>query len=130
MRRRARGMMLIDVLAALVLLGGTVVTLLLAQSRAVQQLAWSRQHATASMLASELLTSWRLAETDVRAPDAGVFPDHPDWSWRRTAAQTIVAETVEAIEIRLDVVQREGDGVTKTRATYRWLELPDGESAL
>ncbi len=130
MRRRARGMMLIDVLAALVLLGGTVVTLLLAQSRAVQQLASSRRHATAATLASELLTSWRLAETDVRAPDTGVFPDHADWSWRRTATQTLVAETVETIEIRLDVVHREGDGVTETRTTYRWLELPDREPAL
>ena len=125
----ARGMILIDVLAALAILGGTVVTLLLAQSRALQQATALRRQATAATLAHELLVDWRLKDIDVRVNDTSVCNSLAGWSWRRSAGATLVADSIEMMQITLDIIYAEPAASPPIIATYRWLELPSDADA-
>lgn len=125
---RRPGLMLIEVLAALVLLGGAVVGMLVAQGRCLRQLDDARRKGTAAHLASELLDHWQLHDDVALVSDEGVFEGHPQWSWRRTAQATTVAETVEMTRVVLEIFQRPTDANRQLAIVYQWLEIPvDGD---
>ncbi len=119
-----RSVLLVEVLAAVLILGGSVVALLVAQSRAVQQSVANRQVERASTLAAELLAAWRLEKTDIRIQDEGVFEGDPNWFWRRTVEQDDLAG-IAVLRITLTVHQQGSDGSITEYGRWDWLELPD-----
>lgn len=119
---RRRGAILIDVLAALVILGTTVATLALAQWRSLAQVAATRQKAVASSLARDLITSWRLEDTRFSDFDEGEFEEQEGWSWRRSRAWTTVDPGIEMPELTLEILALDSNGVSQVVTTVSWLE--------
>ena len=120
-----RGFTLIEVVAALVLLSGTVVALINVESRSLQQLAASTHQRTAARLAEELLAHWQLQECGLCTEADGAFGDCPGWSWRRSVTQTAVTPPTGLLQIELAIIRTDEQGEPQTVATYVWLEAPD-----
>lgn len=93
--RSPKAFTLIEVLAALALLSGSVVLLLTAQQRHLAALQSLTQKEKAVYLAHELITEWRLKSGDARPETRGEFPEAKGWHWSRTE------EPVEDPESRL-----------------------------
>ena len=123
---RPRSMILIEVVAALALLGTTIVVILVVRSRSLVQLQTAGDRLQAAQLARELITDWRLRQTNVTRDDHGEFEPGPGpgpgWSWRRSVSSVVVADRVEMKLITLDIVRRNGSNEAVT--SYPWLEEP------
>lgn len=128
MMPKTRGFMLIEVLAALVLLGGTVVTLLVAQSKSLEQLRIAQRQATAAHLARELLTTWQVEEVDLVTGDEGVFDGNVEWSWRRTVERTTVSGSIPMTQVTVEIIYVADDAGPQIVAQYEWFEVPDDET--
>jgi Tfp pilus assembly protein PilV len=121
-------MILIEVVAALALLGTTIVAILVVRSRSLVQLQTAGDRLQAAHLARELIADWRLRQTNVTRDDRGEFESEPGpglgpgWSWRRSVSSVVVAGSVEMKLITLDIVCR--DGSNEVVASYPWLEEP------
>ena len=113
---------LIEVVASLVLLGTTVVALLSAQTRALQQLRASNWQRQAAHLAEELIAGWALEDHHPATDVEGVFPDHPGWSWRRSVGSLFTGEPAGLIRIQLEVIRTDDLGQSQTMASFVWLE--------
>ncbi len=115
-------MTLIEVLAALMIIGGSVTTMLVTQSNALAQLETCRLQGTAQSLAKELIAEWTLEGTDVSSAEVGTFTNDKHWSWKRSATDTMVNGTVAATEITLEMRYVNPDARTaKWVREYRWL---------
>lgn len=127
---RTRSMILIEVVAALALLGSTIVVILVVRSRSLVQLQTAGDRLQATHLARELIADWRLRQTNVTRDDHGEFESEPGpgpgpgsgWSWRRSVSSVVVADKVEMKLITLDIVRRSGSD--EVVASYPWLEEP------
>jgi type II secretory pathway pseudopilin PulG len=116
---------LIEVVAALVLLGGTVVALLVGQSRALEQVAASQRLREAAHLAEELLSEWALQDQEVTTGAEGTFDEWPGWSWQRTVEPGFLSEGGDLLGVRLDIICTGQLGQTTTVASFVCLEMPD-----
>lgn len=121
---RRPGSLLIDVLAALTLLGSTTVALVLAHARAVEQFTATQRQARASEIADALIATWRLERMDVRTETSGVMENDADWSWRRSAEPVMVADDMDMLQINLDIAFESAEG-SEVVSTIHWLESPD-----
>ena len=127
---RTRSMILIEVVAALALLGGTIVVILLVRSRALVQLQTAGDRLQAAQLGRELITDWRLRQINVTRDDHGEFESEPGpgpepglgWSWRRSVSSVVVADKAEMTLITLNILDRSGSD--EVVASYAWLEEP------
>ncbi|MCK6464034.1 MAG: hypothetical protein L6Q93_04185 [Phycisphaerae bacterium] len=115
--RRSRGLSLVEVLASLTLIAGTMTALLLAQARSLRQLAATRQGTEAHTLAEELILTWKADPSSVTAQ--GEF--NAALRWVREESPSWRTSTRELQEIRLRVYGDDGDAVL---AEYVWLEAP------
>lgn len=115
--RRSRGLSLVEVLASLTLIAGTMTALLLAQARSLRQLAATRQGTEAHTLAEELILTWKADPSSVASD--GAF--NATLRWRREELPSWSTSTRELREIRLRVYGDDGDAVL---AEYVWLEAP------
>ena len=117
----SRGLSLVEVVAAIVLLAGTVTPLILSQSKASQQYATARNLTSASSLAQELTYRWRLEEINTSTPAQGVFEDTPNWSWQRTSSVYSNVGSITVLEVTLEIkLLSERD--SQTVVSYSWLE--------
>ena len=127
-RRRAtpfmlhKGVTLVEILAALTILGVSITTVLVAQAKCLQHLEVSRLELTSRQVAGELLVSWRLEKEDTTVESGGDIDSLEGWSWSRSARQIAIAEAAHVTEITLEVIYRNPDGRTAPWVRpYRWL---------
>ncbi|MCC7291868.1 MAG: hypothetical protein IT449_07395 [Phycisphaerales bacterium] len=113
---------MVEVLAALALIAGTMTALLLAQSRSVQQLAATKHSAEAHALAEALILRWKV---NPAAPleNEGAFEDSR-FRWTREAVPSTLSSSRELLEIRFRVYGRNEGGDEQMWAEYVWLEAP------
>lgn len=116
---RHKGLSLVEVLAALTLIAGTMTALLLAQAASLRQLAATRKAAEAHRRAEQLILGWKVDPASV-TPE-GAF-DGSTLYWLREEAPSWLSASRELREVRLRVYGRDAqDGVL---AEYVWLEEP------
>ncbi len=119
---RRKGLSLVEVLAALTLIAGTMTVLLLAQAQSLRQLAATRKAAEAHRRAEQLILSWKVDPASV-TPE-GAF-DGSTLHWLREEAPSWLSASRELREVRLRIYGRDAqDGVL---AEYVWLEEPKRE---
>ena len=127
--RRPRSLTLVEVLAALVLLGGSVTTMLVAQSTSMERIQTCERQLTAGHVAKELLVMWRLGQENLEIPARGDVAGAPGWSWSRTAQQRQIAEGVTVVEVTLDVIYSSSDARDAPWVrSYRWLIKNDRQA--
>lgn len=118
---RTRGLVLIEVVAALALLASTATLLLVAHGRSLTQLHSTNQQETAARLAEELLTAWKLENADTTLAGEGSFAQSAGWRWTRTVKPYEGAPNSDVVEITLTVLHTKGTQ-ERVLATYTWLE--------
>lgn len=124
MKKIRRSLVLIEVVAAIALLGSTAVGLLVAQSQALGQLETARRRALGARVARELLAGWQLNEVDVQIADAGSIESDPQWSWRRSVADTRVADSARMKLITVSILHQSPMLGPRRVLHYQWLEKP------
>jgi len=91
-RRRWLALTLIEVVAALLILGGSATAVLVAQADSVAHLETSRLQLTAQHAARELIATWKIEKEDLTLPATGVVPGASGWTWQRSSQQLSIAE--------------------------------------
>jgi type II secretion system protein I len=114
------GLTLVEVLAALALLAGAVTTLLLTQSRTLQQQTTSRQQCEASRLAEALLQQWQLEGEDLSLPGEGDFSNQSGWSWRRSVGEQSTGDSTRLLRVHLEIICAQATE-RQTVVEYEWL---------
>lgn len=107
--RYPRGLTLIEVLAALVIIGGSVTTMVIAQSNCLEGLSQSRLETTAQHLARELIANWTVSGEDLHTPASGRIANRPRWSWQRSADSVSLSESKKATQITLRLTHTDQD---------------------
>lgn len=121
---RRASLTLVEVVASLALLGGTIVALLTAQSRSMQQLAASERQRQAAALAEELIARWQLEDQHLVTNAEGFFEESPAWSWRRTVEPHLVEGKADLLRVQLDITRIDEVGSRHTVSAFVWLEKP------
>jgi Tfp pilus assembly protein PilV len=121
---RVRGLTLIEVVAALVLMAGVVSALLLAQGRLLGKLRGIEEQELASHLAREIIAQWKLERPTATQ---GEVEEYPGWRWIRQESTTLLVRDPLVREVTLQIVHRTADGAERTVASYQWLEKKDEE---
>lgn len=99
--RRLHGLTLIEVLVALVIIGGSVTTMLVAQSNCLGGLKGSQLELTAQHLAKELMANWKIDKEDFHSDASGSISNRRGWTWQRTARRIQVTDSATATEVTL-----------------------------
>ena len=115
------GLSLIEVVASLVLLATVVTSLLLAQSRSLQQLRATRERETADVLAGELLATWKIEQREWPDHEEGEFEGHSSWRWARTSRPYPLTRGLALREVSLKMWHRDSAGERVVRE-LTWLE--------
>ena len=124
---RARGISLIEVVAALALIGTAITMLLGAQARSLEQLAVTRDRQIATELARELITAWRIDPLRQEPAREGSFASHPGWRWTRGEMPYRSTSRLALQEVTLTIHRVDGSGHESHVAGYTWLERPGEE---
>lgn len=115
-------MTLVEVIASLVILGGSVTAMLVAQSASLDQMSTARRQLIARHEAQELIAVWRLSDADLSASANGAIEGLPGWSWRRSAERLNVTQEAELLEVTLEMVFQDPDGRSAAWVRpFRWL---------
>lgn len=101
--RRLRGLTLIEVLVALVIIGGSVTAMLVAQSNCLAGLKGSQMELTAQHLAKELIATWAIDKEDLHLSASGSIAGRRGWSWQRTSQRFSLVDGVSATEVTLNI---------------------------
>lgn len=123
---RAKGLSLIEVVVSLVLIGTTATMLLTAHSRSLEQLRATSNSETASILARELITQWKLEPPDETSPMDGRFESHPKWGWAGESVPYPSQGQSELQQVTLTIHRTDQRGFDQIVVTYTWLERPHG----
>jgi len=117
-----KGVTLVEVLAALSILGVSITMVLVAQAKCLQHFEVSRLELTSRQVAGELLATWHLEKEDTTVESGGDIDSLEGWSWSRSAHQIAIAEGAHVTEVTLQVIYRNPDGRTAPWVRpYRWL---------
>ena len=128
--KRRAAMTLIEVMAALVILGGAVTAMLAGLCRCMNGFAASQNQVSASRVAEELLARWSLEGVRTATEGAGPVTNFPEWSWRRSVNRTEVQEGVFATQITLELVRHSPDDPRQAwRREFHWLQPEGGDSS-
>lgn len=127
-RGRRRALSLIEVIAALLILGGAIASMLTAQSQSLLRLRDARLELRAAHVARELLAVWEVDGVDVSVPDVGAVPGFDDWSWARTsvAVQDDRLGGVTQVHLELRFQERQ-DRATPWRRSFSWWVVRGGK---
>ena len=120
--RRDRALSLVEVLASIMLVGGSVTGMLVVQARGMAELKEGRLALQADELAKEKLHEWQLTGEPLPESKTGGFSNLQRWTWRRESERAIIAPNLESTVVTLTLI-RAGDRWERpwTRK-YRWLE--------
>ena len=106
--RRSRAFTLIEVVAALLIVGGMMATLVVGHARLVRQTRAAELQYEGVQLAEQLLNhAWQRTGTP-RAGESRTGPGHPQWQWRTEVVPSDAASTVAAQVVRLVVFCKQG----------------------
>ena len=125
----SRGFTLVEVLAALALLAGTVTCLLLAETRALRQHADAQRRAEVTALAEELIRQWKVEQVELSQPAAGFCEAEPRLRWQRTVEPFQTASNPTLLRVTLRLLELDQGGNERTLTTLVWLINPPEESA-
>lgn len=117
--KRHRALSLIEVLAAMTLLAGTMVSLVLAQGRSLQQLAATRRQHTADALARELVLHWTM-EPPPSDSCEGSFGEQPGWRYVRRAQPSSWDDKL--LEMTVTIFAMDSRGEEVVASSLVWLE--------
>jgi len=106
---RRRGLTLIEVVAAIAILGTILVGVVLARARHTRQLASAGRIQLATRLADDQLTAWWASPQGVPIGESGVFEAEPTLTWR---TREVVDDTMADLAARVVRVE-----VRDTRST-------------
>jgi hypothetical protein len=125
---RARGLSLVEVVAALLILGGAITVMLVAQSRAFIGLKSSHLELTALHLAKDLIATWDIEKPDAVQSASGTFPKEEGWSWRRSSRPLADEDMSGMVEITLELCFAGRESQKKPRCRkYVWLARTAGK---
>ncbi|MDB5357387.1 MAG: hypothetical protein JWN24_3840 [Phycisphaerales bacterium] len=97
-------MTLVEVLAALVLLGTILTSLTIARGRFLRQWAVADRRLRAIKAVDAMLSQWIAGSPDtIPAPGRGLLEDVPNTMWRTRRIQSAAARGLGAVIIRLEV---------------------------
>jgi len=117
-----RGVTLVEILAALSIVGVSITTVLVAQAKCLQHLQVSGLELTSRQVANELLATWHLEQEDITVESGGDIDLLEGWSWSRSAHGIVIAEGVQLTEVTLEVIYRDPDGrAAPWVRPYSWL---------
>lgn len=121
----ARGISLVEVVAALVLTATTLTTLLLVLARTVEQAHVLQHQEKVTACASSLVAAW-----SQEPPEAteGICSTDAALTWRRSQAIRHRVEAADLFEVTLTIVDRTDAQREQTLLAYTWLERPPEES--
>lgn len=107
----------------MVIVGGSVTSLLVAQSNSIHRAASSKRQLTAQHLAKELIATWSLEEASLEVAARGSVPDQEHWAWRRTVEEIDVSQGVSAQQVSLVMIYAPTDRRKKPWSrTFYWLD--------
>ncbi len=102
-----RGLTLLEVIVALVLMGGVVVSTLLAFSTHRRQLALATERIEATRLADTLLSQLRGRRGGIPLERFGEVPGKPGWFWQTRSVGRAVLADVPMRVIRFEIRRRD-----------------------
>ena len=102
-----RGTTLVEVIAALVILGTILAAMLIARGRFVRQDVQARRKIEATRALDTLVGGWMNGPTSaIPVQSTGSFPDAPDQIWSTRVIRDPSAEEIGARVLRVDVFDR------------------------
>ena len=99
----AAGPTLIEVVAAISILGVILVGIVMAKSRHTRQLATAQRQLLAAHLADELIARWWADSANVPINQAGVFAADRDLQWRTALVRNEPIDALGAQVVRVEV---------------------------
>ena len=102
-RRSQAGLTLVEVLAAVMLLGTVLVSGLMASARQRGQAADAERRLEACRIADELLAQWWSDPEGMPAADQGIVPGRGGWRWRTEVVRNGEAQVLNAQVVALTV---------------------------
>lgn len=97
------GMTLVEVVAAIAILGIIVVGLTLARSSHARQIAASRNLADGVHLVDDLIASWWTGRTGVPINSCGVIGPNGEWNWKTYVVSNPNLDDIGARVVRVEV---------------------------
>jgi prepilin-type N-terminal cleavage/methylation domain-containing protein len=104
-----RGLTLVEVLAALVLLGTILTGLVMAKSHHTRQLARTAARQTAVRRVDELITRWWTSSQGVPIDQRGTVDGESSWIWETRLVQNDALQTLGTRVVRVIVRPASGD---------------------
>ena len=121
-QKQRTAMTLVEVMASLLVLGGAITGILLADSRSVAQIHAARQQIDAAEVARELVVNWRIEGVDLGAPSSGRARPDERWTWERTSGPRFIHEQIRMVEVVLRLrFQPTGQSDRTVDYEYHWL---------
>ncbi len=102
------GLSLVEVVAAIVILGTILVGVVLAKARHTRQLALAQQQQTAVRAADELLSGWWVSREGVPTEGRGQLATQPGMVWETRLVENGEVQRLGARVVRLEVRLAEG----------------------
>lgn len=96
-------MTLVEVVAASLLVGTLVTGSLTARARYITAIKTSEWQMAATEIARNLITDWRLEETNLTGEASGTADWRPEWSWSRRSQVQEVADGLSATMVTLEL---------------------------
>ena len=123
LRSNRRGMTLVEVLAATLIMGGAVTVALVAQANGLRQLRLADRTLVAQDIARELIAAWRIEEQDVSSPESGRVDGRDGWRWSRSVAEATLDGGLAVTEVTLRIEYHERRGREQPwHRDFHWLE--------
>lgn len=107
-RSRAGGLTLVEVLAALAILGTLLVSVLLAEARCRRQSAGARQRLESCRAADALLEQWWRDPGELPRSGQGDVPGHGELVWRTSVVENRDVRRLGGQVVRLEIRRRSG----------------------
>jgi prepilin-type N-terminal cleavage/methylation domain-containing protein len=124
-RSARRGLTLLEVVAALAILGGVLVGIVLARAKLARQTAMARQLSQAVRLSDDLIASWWARPEGVPVGADGVLGAEEAWVWATSPVANPAIERLGARVVRLEVrPRREPSGTGRAAPIVVDLVLP------
>jgi prepilin-type N-terminal cleavage/methylation domain-containing protein len=109
---RRAGLTLIEVIAAIVILGTILVGIVLSKSRHTRQIALTQRKMEAVRAADRLLTRWWTGPDGIPVDKSGQVPQNPSLRWRTRVVPNPEVALLGARVVRLEILEtRKGPGI-------------------
>jgi len=109
LRSRRSGLTLIEVVAAIAILGTILVGVVLARSRHSRQLAQSRQQARAVRVADEQIAEWWSGPMGIPVDRRGVSTEDDSYEWETRIVRNPAVEKLGARIVRVSIYERDSE---------------------